>query len=101
MKASMMTDLITKAALDECVGDIFQAELGGQTLTFELILVRRIESANTQGDRPFAAEFRGPLEPVYSQSIYKLENQKLGTRDFFLVPVERGDKGVIYESVFN
>lgn len=97
----MMIDKLTSATFSDRVGDIFDAEIPEHTLRLELILVRKIASAQTNGDRPFALEFRGPLEPIWPQAIYKLQNQQLGTLDLFLVPVGPDEQGMIYEAVFN
>lgn len=97
----MMTDQLTLATFSDRVGDIFDAVIPDHTLRLELMLVRKIASAQTKGDRPFALEFRGPLDPIWRQSIYKLHNQQLGTLDIFLVPVGPDEQGMIYEAVFN
>jgi hypothetical protein len=35
------------------------------------------------------------------QGIYKLENEKLGALEIFLVPIGPDEKGMRYEAIFN
>ena len=57
---------------------------------------------------PFSVLFHGPLEPVIPQGIYRLEHEKLGTLEFFIVPVgptgtvgsAAADPAMRYEAVF-
>lgn len=37
---------------------------------------------------PFSLLFRGPLEPVMPQGIYRLEHEHIGTLELFVVPVQ-------------
>jgi hypothetical protein len=58
--------------------------------------------------RPFAVLFHGPMQPVLPQAIYRLEHDKLGALELFIVPVgpeEPSDPGqrptaMRYEAVF-
>jgi|HubBroStandDraft_1064217.scaffolds.fasta_scaffold245328_2 hypothetical protein len=36
---------------------------------------------------PFSVEFHGPLSPVLPQCIYRLENERLGPLELFIVPL--------------
>lgn len=36
---------------------------------------------------PFSVLFHGPLQPVLPQGIYRVEHEKLGALELFLVPV--------------
>ena len=51
--------------------------------------------------RPFSIVFRGPRDPIFPQSIYKIEHEAMGSLDLFLVPIGPDKKGVRYEAVFN
>jgi hypothetical protein len=50
--------------------------------------------------QPFSIVLVGPAEPVLQQSIYRIEHEKLGPLDLFLVPIGPNDKGMRYEAVF-
>jgi hypothetical protein len=54
----------------------------------------------SSGRVPFSLVFRGPLEPVLPQRIYRFENEALGAFELFVVPIGRGEDGVLYEAVF-
>jgi hypothetical protein len=45
--------------------------------------------------------FRGPVDVPPNQSIYTLQNDKLGAVELFLVPVKKDDKGLYFEAVIN
>ncbi len=36
---------------------------------------------------PFSVVFHGPLEPVLPQGIYRIEHERFGALDIFIVPV--------------
>lgn len=50
---------------------------------------------------PFAVIFRGPLQPVLSQRIYKLEGGSIGSLEIFIVPVGPDAVGMRYEAIFS
>jgi len=51
--------------------------------------------------RPFTILFRAPKDTILPQAVYKLEHDKMGTVELFLVPIMPDEKGSLYESVFN
>jgi hypothetical protein len=51
--------------------------------------------------QPFNLLFRGPREPLLPQQTYRVEHDRLGTLEIFLVPVGSSDAGTLYEAVFN
>ncbi len=51
--------------------------------------------------RPFSILFRGPKDANLPQGVYKIEQDKMGTVELFLVPIMPDEKGSFYESVFN
>lgn len=54
----------------------------------ELAEVTRVGQSCSGGFRqPFALLFRGPIEPVLPQAIYRLEHDKLGVLELFIVPI--------------
>lgn len=55
---------------------------------FELADVTEVTRVNPGGFRnPFSVLFHGPLQPVLPQSIYRLEHERLGMLELFLVPL--------------
>ena len=77
---------------------------------FGLLEAELIEVTDLPGDpadlkegarrQPFSIVLVGPAEPVLHQSIYRVEHEKLGPLDLFLVPIGPNDKGMRYEAVF-
>lgn len=68
----------------------------------ELLQVTVLGAAAPNMQRnPFAIILRGPRDRRLPQMIYKLEHEKLGTLEIFLVPVAVDDKGFHYEAVFS
>jgi hypothetical protein len=67
---------------------------GGTDGYLELELVEVSEHSAAAADMfraPFAVLFHGPLTPVMPQAIYRLEHERLGTYEFFIVPVGPAD----------
>ena len=51
--------------------------------------------------RPFSILFRGPKDTDLQQGTYKLEHDKMGTLELFLVPIMPDENGNLFEAVFN
>ncbi len=49
----------------------------------------------------FSLLFYGPVEYPLQQRIYRLQHDRLGILEIFLVPVGRDKEGYHYEAVFN
>ena len=48
----------------------------------------------------FALLFRGPAEPALPQATYRLDHDRLGALEIFIVPVACSDAGADYEAIF-
>ncbi len=53
------------------------------------------------GREPFSLLFRAPKDALVPQMIYRLENDRMGVLDLFLVPLGPDDHGMVYEALFN
>lgn len=63
---------------------------GGSPRSFEAELVEVAGHPASAADAfrtPFSVLFHGPLQPVMSQGIYRLEHERLGGLELFIVPV--------------
>jgi hypothetical protein len=82
------------------LGDRFRLHAGEATvLEVELIDVQ--EATATDGGRtPFSLVFRGPVEPLLPQSIYRFEHDTLDPFEVFIVPIGPDEAGMRYEVVF-
>ncbi len=90
------------------LNETFRLDLGTdfpglEALELALIKADPIETGQDIGDRraPFSLVFRGPMEPLLNQSIYKLDNEAMGHLEIFLVPIGPDSEGQRYEAVFN
>ena len=52
------------------------------------------------GRRAFSLVFRGPRDAPVPQRIYRVEHDRLGAFDLFLVPIGPDGEGMRYEAVF-
>ena len=99
-------DLATVQASDfePLLGQTFRADLGGQS--FELTLAEAQTSRHQRrepGVRPsFSLLFHGPVDVSFTQGVFPLTHESLGTLEIFLVPVAREDDGrVALQAVFS
>jgi hypothetical protein len=96
---TMLEDL-TRDAFAENLNTIFAVHLGDAGIVdMELVVVSELRGAGRQ--RMYSLLFRGPLVQPLQQGIYKMEHDRLGAFDLFIVPVGREPDGMRYEAVFN
>jgi hypothetical protein len=70
-----------------------------EPVEFELIEVT--PGVQLEGTERFSLIFRAGLDCRLPQSIYRLEHERLGALDIFLVPIKREADGLRYEAIFN
>jgi hypothetical protein len=67
-----------------------------------LISVDKLTSSAATGiPEAFSIVLRGKREPVLEQQIYRINNDRLGEMELFIVPIGPDDKGMRYEAVFS
>ncbi|MFY9556232.1 MAG: hypothetical protein WAV47_16085 [Blastocatellia bacterium] len=95
-----MTEIFT---IDTFIGHVntkFLMHYGdSQTAELELISVTDVGSSPRQIQ--FSLVFLGPVNAPIEQNTYKLDHDRLGALDLFLVPIGRDKEGVRYEAIFN
>jgi hypothetical protein len=72
----------------------------GSALDLELVSITPGPDAGG-GRAPFSIVFRGSLEPVLPQRIYRFEHDELGSFELFIVPIGPDAAGMQYEAVFS
>ena len=72
---------------------------GSPPLPLELTEVT--EHSSSPQVESFSLIFRGPLAPRLPQQIHKVEHDKLGAFDLFLVPIGPEKERMCYQAVFN
>lgn len=63
---------------------------GGPRVSFQAELANVTEDANGNPEAsraPFSLLFHGPLDPVLPQGIYRLEQERFGAIELFIVPI--------------
>jgi len=91
---------VTHEKFSDVVGDPFAIEAEGVSAV-ELVSVTLKPSLAGGKANPFVLTFHGPADTLLPQKIYKLEHEKLGRLEIFLVPVDQDESHVYYEAVFN
>ena len=97
----MMTTRLTKELFSPHRGEIFRLHAGGDApVEVELTEVSGLDSDKP---RPFSLVFAGPSEPTLPQGTYRLDHDRLGTLELFLVPIgpDPANTRLQYEAVFN
>ncbi len=104
-----MPDLesLTAADFAEHLATPFRLQTGGEPLPLELVEVQRASYADDpaavgpSGRRePFNLLFRGPRSPYARQGTYRLEHERMGTLEIFLVPLGPDTAGMRYQAIF-
>jgi hypothetical protein len=98
----MMLQDLSHSSFEEQLNTSFCIDAGEETpLEVVLYLVRLHEPHGGPRPQPFSLYFRGPRQPVLPQAIYRMEHDRMGTMDIFLVPIGPDGQGMGYEAVFN
>ena len=101
-----MKDLSTIKLEDfePCLGQGFLVKPeGANSLELELAQVKPLGSTDPAAGarQSFSLLFRGPLEPLLSQQVYRMENVAIGELLLFLVPIGPDENGMLYDVTFN
>ena len=97
-----MLDKLTSADFSPHLNQTFRIRAGELTLEVELISVEERGAAHSPNARkPFSIIFRGPLEPILPQMIYKIKHGEIGALDLFIVPIGPDEHGMCYQAVFS
>jgi hypothetical protein len=89
---------------EPCLGQSFLVKPeGANGLELELTQVKSLGNTNPAAGvrQPFSLLFRGPLEPLLSQQLYRIENAAIGELLLFLVPIGPDENGMLYNVTFN
>jgi hypothetical protein len=101
-----VTDLPTEEAFRDALGETFLVRLdSGETVRLELAEVtshgdRGSDTPEGVRRRPFSLLFRGDPALALPQRIHRLEHERLGEQDIFIVPLQPDDDGTRFEAVF-
>jgi len=91
----------TVTTFAERVGETFRVGDGPEAVEMELVEVNEAPRHSEEGRAPFSVVFRGPVESLLPQQIYRFEHGALGEFELFIVPIGPDEAGMQYEAVFN
>lgn len=100
----MTLEEISEGLFAENVNTKFRVPLrDGQSTELELFEVTGYKAGPDEhaGLERFSLFFRGTGDLYLPQSIYRLEHERLGEFDIFIVPIARGAEGYNYQAVIN
>jgi hypothetical protein len=88
--------------------DLFEGQLNtkfrmhyGDSQSADLMLIDVNDVGSSERQQQFSLVFLAPLEAPILQASYRVDHDKLGNLDLFLVPIARDAEGVRYEAIFN
>jgi hypothetical protein len=92
--------------LDKLTSGDFSPAEGIESFEATLIAVDELGSrprgdAASEPRRPFSIVLRGPKQAQHPQGTYRVEHEKMGSFDIFLVPIGPDAEGMQFEAVFN
>jgi hypothetical protein len=90
----------TKEAFSENLNTKFRIPLQPSGVV-ELELTEVVSTISTPRQEQFSILLRGPLNIYLPQMTYRMEHDRLGALDLFIVPVGKDEGGFRYEAVFN
>jgi hypothetical protein len=95
-----MLEVLKISDFAEQVNSKFQMRID-ETTAFEVELVEAKKHGTTESPYQFSLNFAAPLTAPASQGLYRLEHEKMGELQLFLVPVAKDNQWLYYEAVFN
>jgi hypothetical protein len=95
-----MLEVLKISDFAEHVNSKFQMHINEAT-AFEVELVEAKKHGATESPYQFSLKFAAPLTAPPSQGLYRLEHEKMGELQLFLVPVAKDKEWLYYEAVFN
>jgi hypothetical protein len=98
-----MSTNLTHDEFSKHVGTQFKIALAESEFSLKLVEVKAYMPGENEQDgmERFSVFFDGPGDIRLPQQTYRLEHDKMGELDLFLVPVSGDEKGFRYEAVFN
>jgi len=103
----IMLDKLTRSVFSDVIGSAFKFRLeDGQSMDVNLVEATDLKrhAPNEPGlasRNPFSVVFRGPADTVLQQMTYRVEHEKIGKFDVFIVPIGPDDEGMRYEAIFS
>jgi hypothetical protein len=94
-----MSAPLAHATFLENLGSKFRLKNGSADFDLELIEVSELKQTGQY--QTFAVVFRCASSQVLQQKTHRLEHERAGDVEIFLVPISKDQQGICYEAVFN
>ena len=95
-----MLETLTRETFAENLNTRFRLMLeGANAIEAELIEIK--PGRSTPRQEQFSLLFRAQQDVPLQQGVFRLEHDKIGAFDLFLVPVRKDEQACYYEAVFN
>lgn len=96
----MLSDFLSKEVLKELMNDDFRIHFTAFcSMKARLLDIKVLREAPFE--ETFVVIFLAPPDAPFSQYLYELEHQKLGSFEMFLAPVGKDERGVLFEGILN
>ncbi len=92
---------LTHEDFARCLNERFRLHIDSTSHELRLFQVKPLVAGMAGGRQPFSLLFRAPQDALFPQMIYRIENDRLGALDLFLVPIGPDEHGMVYEAPFN
>ena len=96
-----MLEGITHKSFESIVGETVDLQAGETGFQANVEAVNLLRQYPGQERQPFSIVLQSHDAVNHGQQMYKLSHPGLGDLNLFLVPVEAGERGIVYEIVFN
>ncbi len=83
------------------LNDRFRLHTDTTSHELRLFQVKPLGVGMPGGRQPFSLLFRAPPDALFPQMIYRIEHDRMGALDLFLVPIGPDQHGMVYEALFN
>lgn len=90
-------DAVTRADFEPHLNETFQLVLKDGSLPMQLAAIRQVGEAAPGAKRePFSLDFRSPNPIRLPQGIYRLEHERFGAMEIFLVQYSPTEVGAVF-----
>ncbi len=92
---------LTQEDFARCLNERFRLHTDATSHDLRLFQVKPLGAGRPGGRLPFSLLFRAPQDALFPQMIYRIENDRMGVLDLFLVPLGPDEHGMVYEAPVN
>ena len=95
-----MPEKLSKAFFSDALNTHFHLQPDtGESVDLELIELK--DGYALPGQEQFSLKFRGPGQAILPQKTYRMDHDRIGPFDLFIVPIGRDEDALYFEAIFN